>query len=98
VAAESLWPAVWAERARPGAILFPHIEPRPDHRLEPLTQPEALRLILPHAIEQWDKKMIPAHLALLNQLVQAAPAYRLRLGPETSTLPEIIVSALRQNL
>ena len=92
--AESVWPTIWLEHAWPGAILFPQIEPRTDHVLELLRQPEALRMILPHAIEQWDKAMIPAHLALLNELIQAAPAYRLRLGPETSTLPEIIASAL----
>ena len=39
-------------------IVFPKIESRGDHFLEPLSQPEALRLIIPHAIEQWDKAMI----------------------------------------
>jgi hypothetical protein len=90
VGAESIWPEVWAEQAAPGAILFPHIEARTEHLLEPLSQPEALRLILPHAIEQWDKQMIPTHLAALNQLIQAAPAYRLRLGPDTSTVPGLL--------
>jgi hypothetical protein len=97
VAAEGIWPEVWTERAPAGAILFPQIEARAQHILEPLTQPEALRLILPHAIEQWDKAMIPAHLATLNQLIQSAPAFRLRLGPDTSTLPAIIQSALKTN-
>ena len=92
--AESIWPDVWAESATPAAILFPQIEQRDDHALEPLRQPETLRMLLPHAIEQWDRDMIPAHLALLNQLVQAAPAFRLRLGPETSALPALIESAL----
>jgi hypothetical protein len=34
--------------------------------------------------------MLPAHLALLGGLVQAAPAYCLRLGPDVSTLPAVI--------
>jgi hypothetical protein len=93
--AESIWPDVWAEHAAPAAILFPQIERRDDHALEPLRQPEALRMLLPHAIEQWDRDMIPAHLALLNQLVQTAPAFRLRLGLEISTLPETVTSVMR---
>ncbi len=93
-AAEAIYPEVWQASAPPAAIFFPQIESRPDHALERLPAPEALRLILPHAIEQWDREMIPAHLALLNQLVQAVPAYRLRLGPDTSTLPEAVSSGI----
>jgi hypothetical protein len=93
-APESVYGDVWAEAAPPGAIFFPQIEPRPDHALERLPAPEALRLLLPHAVEQWDRAMIPAHLALLNQLVKTVPAYRLRLGPDTSTLPLVIASGL----
>jgi hypothetical protein len=60
-----------------------------------LAAPEALRLILPHAIEQWDKPMIAGHLALLNRLVQTTPAYRLHLAPDTATLPAVLAGALR---
>ncbi len=94
IPAESIWPEVWLDRAMPTAILFPQIEQRAAHLLERLEQPEALRLMLPHAIEQWDKDMIPAYLALLNELAQSAPAFRLRLGPDTSTLPTVISSTL----
>jgi hypothetical protein len=93
-AAESIYPDVWVESAPPAGIVFPQVESRADHALERLPAPEALRLILPHAIEQWDREMIPAHLALLNQLVQSVPAYRLRLGPDTSTIPAMIASAI----
>ena len=93
-AAESIYPDVWVESAPPAGIFFPQVESRADHALERLPAPEALRLILPHAIEQWDREMIPAHLALLNQLVQSVPAYRLRLGPDTSTIPAMIASAI----
>jgi hypothetical protein len=94
IPAERIWPDVWLDRAPVAAIFFPQIESRPEHALERLSQPEALRLVLPHAIEQWDRAMIPAHLALLNRLIQTAPAYRLRLGPDTSTLPAIIETAV----
>ncbi len=93
-AAESAYPDVWADSAPPAGIFFPQVESRADHALERLPAPEALRLILPHAIEQWDREMIPAHLALLNQLVQAVPAYRLYLGSDMDTIPAVIASGI----
>lgn len=94
-AAESVYADAWVTRAPAGALIFPQIEARDAHRLERLAAPEALRLILPHAIEQWDKPMIAGHLALLNRLVQTTPAYRLHLAPDTATLPAVLASALR---
>ena len=93
-AAEAVYPGVWLEEAPPGALLFPQIEHRAEHALERMPPAEALRQILPHAIEQWDRAAIPDHLALLNQLVQRTPTYRLRLAPDTDTLPAIIASAI----
>ncbi len=93
-AAEAVYPGVWLEAAPAGALVFPQIEDRPDHALERLAPAVALTLLLPHAIEQWDRAMIPAHLQLLNQLVQTAPAYRLRLGPDTRTLPQLLATTL----
>ena len=92
LAAEAIWPNIWLERAPVAAIVFPQIEPRAAHALEPLRPPEALRRLLPHAIEQWDKAMIPLHLALLSQLAQVAPAYRLRLSPDLSALPHLLAT------
>jgi hypothetical protein len=97
-AAESVYPGVWAECAHAGAIVYPQIEARADHALEALPAPEALRLILPHAVEQWDRAMIPPHLALLTRLVQSAPAYRLRLAPTILDLADIIHTVLRRPL
>ncbi len=94
VAAEQVWPEVWQAHATVGAIVFPHIEPRAEHALELLRAPEATRLLLPHAIEQWDKAMIPAHLRLLSQLAQTVPAYRLRLSPAVMALPELLAGLL----
>jgi hypothetical protein len=96
-AAEAVYPQVWADSAPPGALVFPQIEPRAEHSLELLPTPEALRLILPHSIEQWDRAMIPAHLALLTQLVQTIPAYRLRLAPDTDSLPALLETAMSQH-
>ena len=89
-AAEAIYPQVWADSAAPGALVFPKIEQRAEHKLERLPAPEALQMILPHSIEQWDRAMIPAHLALLTQLVQAVPAYQLRLAPDIDSLPALL--------
>jgi hypothetical protein len=94
-AAEEFYPGVWADRAPARALLFPQVEARADHALEPLAAPEALRRLLPNAIEQWDREMIPGHLALLRRLSEQAPAFRLRLGPDSHTLPAAILSALQ---
>ncbi|MBI4632019.1 MAG: hypothetical protein HY740_09965 [Chloroflexi bacterium] len=96
VAAEKIWREVWIESATAGMIVFPKIESRGDHLLEPLSQPEALRLIIPHAIEQWDKGMIPRHLEILNRLIQSAPAYRLHLSPDVLSIPKVIATSLRK--
>ncbi|HLF26109.1 MAG TPA: hypothetical protein VJG32_07225 [Anaerolineae bacterium] len=90
LAAEEVWPDVWLDRAPAGAIFFPHIEARADHALEPLNAPEALRRLLPHAVEQWDRELIPEHLKVLRALVEAAPAYLLRLGSEVRAIPALI--------
>ncbi|MFQ5420795.1 MAG: hypothetical protein ACE5EY_10600 [Anaerolineae bacterium] len=85
--AEEIWPDVWLDRAAIGAICFPVIEARADHALEPIPAPQALARLLPHAVEQWDKAMMPPHLAALRQLVESAPAYRLRLGQDVAAIP-----------
>ena len=90
VTAESIWPAVWLAEAPVRAICFPQIEARQSHALTPLAKPVALAKLLPHAIEQWDKAMIPRHLHILRQLVEAAPAYVLHLSPDISTIPQTI--------
>jgi len=97
-AAEAIYAEVWLESAPAGALVFPQIEARADHALERLPQPEALALILPHAIEQWDRPLIAGHLALLNRLVQTTPAYRLRLWPDSNTLPVLLAATVAAGL
>lgn len=90
VSADSVFPDVWRDAAPIAAILFPQIEDRPAHALEPLAQPDVLRRLLPHAVEQWDKPMIPRHFAILRQLTEAAPGYVMRLSPDVLAIPEAI--------
>ncbi|HKZ78735.1 MAG TPA: hypothetical protein VJ124_10565, partial [Pyrinomonadaceae bacterium] len=94
VAAESIWPDVWIERAPARAIFFPQVELRADHAVEPISPPEALRRLLPHAVEQWDREMIPEHLRVLRLLVASAPAYMLRLGPDVNVIPVLLADVL----
>ena len=93
VTAESIWPNVWLPEAPVCAICFPQIEDRADHALTPIAKPTALARLLPHAVEQWDKTMIPTHLQILRQLVEAAPAYILHLSPDILSIPHVIAQA-----
>lgn len=97
VAAEAIWPEVWCERAPARAIVFPQIENRADHALEKLSPPEALRRLLPHAVEQWDTAMMPEHLRVLRLLVERAPAYVLRLGPEVPRIAALLAGLITNN-
>ena len=94
IAAESILPNVWIERAPAGTIFFLQIESRADHAVEAIGQPEAVRRLLPHAVEQWDREMIPEHLRVLRRLVESAPAYVLRLGPDVNVIPALLVDVL----
>ena len=88
VSAEIAFPNTWLDQAPIGAICFPQIEERSDHALTPIGAADALRRLLPHAVEQWDKAMIPHHLSILRQLADTAPAYILHLGPDVLAIPE----------
>lgn len=95
VTAESIWPDVWLDQAAPGAIFFPQIEERGAHALTPLNPLQTLQRLLPHAVEQWDRPMIPRHLAVLRQLVERAPGYVLHLSPNVREIPAVVEGALR---
>ena len=91
---EEIWPGCWQDEGQIGAICFPVIEDRKDHKLEAIPGPQALAQLLPHAVEQWDKEMIPSHLSVLRDLVEASPAYHLRLGPDVDTISALLRQAL----
>ena len=89
-AAESVYPDAWIESAPVSAIVFPRVAHRGAHALAPLSEADALRGLLPHAIDRWDAEMIPAHLQLLRSLVGRAPAYALDLGENIEGLPDLL--------
>ena len=90
MAPERIRPDIWLDQAGLNAILFPQIERRADHLLEPLGPAATLRRLLPHTVENWDKGEIPAQLRLLRQLVEQAPGFLLRLGPDVATIPALL--------
>lgn len=94
--AEAVWPDVWLAQAPLRLILFPQIENRASHELERLSPPAALTRLLPHAVEQWDRPLIPRHLALLRTLVEQAPAYLLHLSPDVLAIPKLLEGKLRE--
>jgi len=92
--AETIWPGVWWREAPAAAICFPQIEARGTHRLERLTPAQALTQLLPHAIEQWDRELIPRHLTAVRTLAESAPAFLLRLGPDVAAIPPLLREVL----
>jgi hypothetical protein len=94
VEAEAVWPGVWLDAAPAKAIFFPQIEDRSNHAVERISAPDALRRLLPHAVEQWDRDMIGRHLLLLRNLVEKTPAYVLRLGPDVLGIPDVLAGVL----
>jgi hypothetical protein len=93
-AAESVYPDVWVEAAPVGAIVFPRVAHAQEHRVARLGEAEALRRLLPNAIDRWDTALIPAHLYLLKTLAATTPAYEVELGVSVETLPALLEGLL----
>ncbi|MBI1801784.1 MAG: hypothetical protein HYR71_09175 [Chloroflexi bacterium] len=89
-AAESIYPGVWLAEAPARAIVFPRVAHRATHQVTRLSEPDALRRLLPNAIDRWDTAMIPEHLQLLKTLAATAPAYQVELGEHTESLPALM--------
>lgn len=94
VSPETLWSNVWAERASIRSLFFLRFEERDRPAVETMRSADALRRLVPHAIEQWDRDMVSKHLRLLRRVVDLAPSYKLRLGPDVSSIPALLASAL----
>lgn len=95
IPAQDAYGDVWQAKAEARLLLFPRVTPGLEaSRVEPLAAPEALLTLVPNSIERWDRDYIAPHLALLQALVQQAPAYRLLLAPDIAALPDLIGSLL----
>ena len=94
-AAQEAFPDVWQLQAPARLLLFPRVSAglRTSH-VEPLSAADALLALVPNSIERWDRPYIPRHLAMLQALVQQAPAYRLCLAPDVPALPGLIEGLL----
>jgi len=86
---------VWQRQAAARLLLFPQVTPSLEaSRIEPLSPRDALLALLPNTIEHWDRDFIAPHLAILQALVQTAPAFSLLLAPDISALPALIAGLL----
>lgn len=94
-AAESVYPDVWVEAAPVSAIVFPRVAHAQEHRVARLGEAEALRRLLPNAIDRWDTALIPQHLFLLKTLAATTPAYEVELGESVETLPTLLEGLLK---
>ncbi len=95
IPAQNAYGDVWQTKAEARVLLFPRVTPGLESsRVEPMDAPEALLALVPNSIERWDRDYIAPHLALLQALVQQAPAYRLLLAPDIPALPDLIGSLL----
>jgi len=73
-----------------GAIVFPRVAHATEHRVTRLGEAEALRRLLPNAIDRWDTALIPEHLYLLKTLAATTTAYEVELGENVETLPRLL--------
>lgn len=76
--------------ARPRALFFPEVARRQGHRIAPLSAATALEELLCATGVASIPEHTARHFAAVADLVQSAPAYRLRLGPDMSALPPLI--------
>lgn len=98
IPAQDAYGDVWQAKAEARVLLFPRVAPGLESsRVEPMEAPEALLALVPNSIERWDRPYIAPHLALLQALVQQAPAYRLLLAPDIPALPKLIDSLLTRS-
>lgn len=93
-AAENVYPDVWAEVVPVRAIVFPRVAHVKEHRVARLGEAQALRRLLPNAIDRWDTALIPEHLYLLKTLAASTPAYQVDLGENVETLPVLLEGLL----
>jgi len=70
------------KNARPGWIVFPRVQAEGPTRLLPLPKSEALSLLIPQSVVIANKAVVKEHLAILTQLVEECPCFRLQLGRE----------------
>ena len=94
-AAETVFNSPWATDAPAGGIFFPQVTPGLETSdLAPVSPTEATLKLLPQAIESWDRSTVPQHLTLLTRLVEAVPGYNLRLAPDVSQLPNLLLEGM----
>jgi len=75
---------------QPKALFFPQVTGQQRHGVTPLAPAEALEELLCATGVASLPAHTATHFAAVADLVEAAPSYRLRLGPDMSALPALI--------
>ena len=74
--------------ARVTMIYLPHVAHQANHHLQKQTQALCLAHLMAESMDRWDPSKFSAHLTLLQQMCQQAPAYILHLGHNMGQLPQ----------
>ncbi|MDH4251712.1 MAG: hypothetical protein OEV27_11025 [Nitrospira sp.] len=94
--AEKLYPTSIGDCCRPALVLFPHVIDAPHSRLESLSKPRALELLLPQALLVYDADVARREFQVLAKVVQQVDCYRLHFGRDILDLPKLITPLLEE--
>ena len=82
----------WATAVPIRHLFFVRLADSPTSWLAPLPRALALAYVLEESVDQWDSPTSPAHLSLLERLVQQATPYTLHLGRDTTQLRQLLLT------
>jgi hypothetical protein len=91
---EDVYPVVSKSSCLPRAILFPQLSENSRSTLSPISKNEAMRLFLPHSMLVTDKGIAREHFEILFDLINSARCYRLCLGLDFDSLPNLAATVL----
>jgi len=93
---EDIYPGAAVDRAPARGLLFAQVNKDQPTRLRQLSAQEALVALLPQSFAPWDRERAPAQLALLGQLVETIPPYRIELGTDLDRLPGLLAGLIEE--
>jgi hypothetical protein len=92
--AEELYPGSTRDSCVPKLILFPEISAAKKSSLEVFPKSEALKTFLPHSLLAFDKETARQHFDIIFDLIQSTDCYKVKLGADIQSLPDLVDSVL----
>ena len=92
--AEELYPGSTRDSCVPKLILFPEISAVKKSSLEVFPKSEALKTFLPHSLLAFDKEIARQHFDIIFDLIQSTDCYKVKLGADIQSLPDLVESVL----